>query len=485
MSLLAYLQRKPVPQDRAALIEVEGGHTTSYGALWSEVDRLASGLRGLGLQPHDHVALALPNSRAWIISFLAVLKAGGIVIPWRQSATPVELKRFLTHCKPVQLIGDSSFINRSLPFDLIEGVEQVVICSKRLIVRSSTRRITRLNDLLQRRFQALPASSSDESQIASINYTYRGYGYPLGAMLSQRNYLHGIETYLQTTSLREGQRCLLALPLSHVYPLIGCLLAPLAIGCTIVIVRTPTATKLREVIAEYHPHVLTGVPTLYATLARQDIASSLDLGGVEQAYCGGSLMPVSLYEEIHRRWGVSIRQGYGLTECLPVTCNPSSGNRPETLGKVGMGVHVKVCGEDGAEKLPGEVGEITVAGPTVMTGYYNMPRETSEVLRSGWFFTGDYGWFDSGGYLHFRGVKKRIAKVAGNMVDLAEVEREVLTFPGVIEVRSYAIPDRTLGEIVGCDVTCRESKMDTKEIRRYLRTRLASYKVPHLRVSRI
>ncbi len=301
-------------------------------------------------------------------------------------------------------------------------------------------------------------------------------------MLTHDNYVQGIRTYTQTAGLHEGQRFLVALPFSHVYPLLGCLLAPLATGSTAILVQGSSAGRIWETIRQYRPSVLTGVPTLYANLLHAAPAS--DSNGalqIDEAICGGSFLPVSLYERLRRRWSWSLRQGYGLTECLPVTCNPAAAdNRPETLGKIVVGVDgvdVKIFEEEGREASVGKLGEIAVTGPTVMVGYYGRPRETSDVMRNGWFYTGDRGWFDADGYLHFAGVKKRIAKVAGNMVDLAEIEREILAYPGGSDVRVSTAPDEKLGEIVRADIA-HHGAFDPKALRRYLKGRLASYKVP-------
>jgi len=485
MTLTAYLEQKSPPPKYPAFIEANSNRTVTYEEFWESVRQLAVSLRRLGFQPGERVVVALPNSVAWVTSFLALLKVGGIVIPLRQSATPSELKQVITHVKPSLFITDSAFINRSLPFDLLDVKEQTVIFSKRFMVLTiASKRISHFDKLFGHGYPAeFATSSTPPSQpVASIHYTFRGYGYPLGAALTHENFVNGITTYVQTAGLCENQRFLAALPFSHTYPLVGCLLAPLAVSGTVIITQNSSGQCIWEAIQRYQPNVLTGVPAMYTSLLRTT-SSSAELN-VEEAICGGSIMPVSLYEQFYRRWYVSLRQGYGLTECLPVTCNPSRGNRPETLGKVVVGVDgvdVKVFGEGSQEKPVGEVGEIVVRGPTVMAGYYAMSRETSEAIRDGWFYSGDYGWFDRDGYLHFAGVKKRIAKVGGNMVDLAEVEREILACPNVLRVKVYTVPDKKFGELVNADITYRDGvPHDESTIRRYLKNRLASYKVPFL-----
>src|SRR3989338_3396860 len=113
---------------------------------------------------------------------------------------------------------------------------------------------------------------------------------------------------------------------------------------------------------------------------------------------------------------------------MPVTCNPQFSNKPGSLGKVSLGskgLSVRIVDETGKPKKIGEVGEIAVSGPTVMKGYFEMTEEFHAVYQNGWFLTGDLGYFDAEGYLYFSGLKKRITKVGGNMVDLLEVENRI------------------------------------------------------------
>lgn len=484
MGLIEHLERQSVPLKRPALVDTNTKRTLTYGQLWEQVGRVARGLTEFGLVPGERVVVALPNGIDWAVSVLAILKAGGVVVPMRETASQSEVKRVLTSVKPSHLIVEAYFLNRVLPFDLVSSSGVVVILDRRLKARLRVRRrILRFQELNQVRASSSAAKHGvSTSAAASINFTYRGYGYPLGAILTHDNYIHGVTTYTRTAGLHANQRFLAALPMSHVYPFVGCLLAPLAVGSTVIFVRQPTGQRLWEVMQIYRPTVLTGVPTLYEELLRSRGSHTTSLV-VDEAICGGSLMPVRLFEQFRTRWGVALRQGYGLTECLPVTCNPSRGNRPESLGRVVIGVkgvEIHVMGKDRHSLPTGMVGEIAVSGPTVMTGYYGLPQETAAVMRDGRFYTADLGWFDQDGYLHFAGVKKRIAKVAGNMVDLAEVEHVLCSHPVIARARVNTIPDERFGELLEAEVMPRNGGLDALALRRYLRSRLASYKVPRL-----
>ncbi len=485
MLLIDYLQKKTnFLSSELAVVEAETGASITYEQLWDRVYKLSSKLKSLGLDRHDCVALILPNSIDWIVCFFAVLKSGGIVVPIRESVTSSEAKWLINKTKPTFFIGDSSFINRSLPFDLLDDGQRVVLLSKKVILKSKKKvRINNLNDLItgaELISENTPIEMSSTPDIATINFTYRGYGYPLGAMLSNVNYIEGVKAYSYTAGFEKRHRVLAIHPFCFIYPLLGCVLSPLATGSTIITCQGFSPHKIWEIIHRFKIDVLTAVPSLYSALLHSSNPYKSDLK-ITHAFCGGSLMPVGLYKRMKDDFNISLRQGYGLTECLPIACNPSHGNRPETLGKILTGserIDIKIFDENGIEKNVGEAGEIAVTGPTVTKGYYCMARETDAILRKGWFYTGDLGWFDSDGYLHFSGIKKRIAKVGGNMVDLAEVENRLLDMPGISSVNVYSIPDDRWGQVVGADITSNDSYVDVRTVRQYLKPYLATYKLP-------
>lgn len=483
MLLIDYLEKKTYSfSSELAIIEAENDESVTYEQLWDKVGKLSTKLNNLGLEKLDCVALTLPNSIDWVVSFLAILKSGGIVVPIRQSATSSEAKWLINKTRPVFFIGDSSFINRSLPFDLVDDDQNVVILSKKIIQRSRSRqRVNNLRDLIQGANQI--SRTEGGMDIATINFTYRGYGYPIGAMLDDANYIEGIKAYSYTAGFEEHHRVLAIHPFCYIYPLVGCVLSPLATGSTIITCQGILPHKIWEIVHKFNIDVMTAVPSLYAALLRSNNPYKSDLK-ITHAFCGGSLMPVELYKQMKNEFNVSLRQGYGLTECLPIACNPSHGNRPETLGKVLSGsdgiIGMKIFNEEGVELKIGEIGEIAVNGPTVTRGYYRMSKETSAVLKNGWLSTGDLGWFDTDGYLHFSGIKKRIAKVGGNMVDLIEVENRMLDIPYISEVKVYAVPDDRWGQIIVADVTGANGHFDLRMVRQYLKPYLATYKLPKI-----
>ncbi len=477
-----------VRPETPAIIDADEGVCISYGEMWEQVCHFSIMLKRIGVRSGDRVILALPNSIAWAVSYFAILKAGAVAVPVRPTAGSCEMRRILAVVKPSLMLTASSFINRVLPLKGMDGTEPVAIASRELMRSGGGARITTIQSLMAGPVQEYSEQSStsdavDGQQIVSILFTYRGLGRPLGAMLSHDNYLAAINSYVMTVGLREGQRVLAALPFAHVYPLVGCLLAPLFSRATIVVTKQISGEGLLEVIERFQCNVLTGVPTLYHQLAH--VSTEHRLSWVESAICGASLLSLKTFEAFRERYRVEIRQGYGLTECFAVTCNPAKGNKPQSLGKLMVGaegLEVSVIDEFGHRALPDQIGEIIVRGPTVMSGYWGEPNFSNEVLRNGWLHTGDLGRMDTNGYVFFAGLKKRITKVAGNMVDLCEVEAEIRRISGAKEVEVYPVADERLGSILCAKIGNGGilSGDEKKNIRSHLKRRVASYKVPML-----
>ncbi|MFH1318730.1 MAG: AMP-binding protein, partial [Candidatus Omnitrophota bacterium] len=157
----------------------------------------------------------------------------------------------------------------------------------------------------------------------------------------------------------------------------------------------------------------------------------------------------------------------------------------ETMGKVGYSVDVKIIDEQGNRKTVGEIGEILISGPTVMNGYYKREEETKQILKNGWCYSGDYGYFDKEGYLYFAGLKKNIAKVGGNMVDLVEVKNNICLFTDVIDTQIDTVNDEFWGNSLTAEVYVKNPKeFNVKKLRTFLRYRLSSYKIPRLKIAR-
>ena len=481
MNLISLLESatKDIP-DKTAIIE--GQERVSFRDLWNHVGRLAGAYTALGIKEGDKIAVCLPNCKEYVYAFLGALKIKAVAVPLKQALTSYELKNILKDCRPGLFITDNQFLKKVLPFAPSLGTGKYIICARPVMRAAASRRIIDIDDVLRNGSPVRGTADADEGTIASINYTYRGYGYPLGAMLTHLNYRRGIELYLRGTGIEPGQRVLLSLPIYHIYPLIGSVLSPLFKGSPVVIIKHAGPKEVMELIFSGAVDVFASVPTFYATLLKMYAGMKERPPEVAHVFSGGSVLSVHLQQEVREKLGWNLRQGYGLTECLPVVFNPPMNSEPGSLGKAGEGVELKVVPESGAQGAD-RIGEILVKGDSVMAGYYNRPRETADVIRDGWCYTGDMGYFGKNGYLYFSGLKKRVAKVGGNMVDLEEVHRVIRSFTGVEDAVVDTIHDEIWGNLLTADVMVKGSEeFNPGELRSFLRKRLSSYKVPVMKI---
>ncbi|MGA1863894.1 MAG: class I adenylate-forming enzyme family protein [bacterium] len=474
---------------------IEGEQTITYWDLWQRIESLSNIFRSIGIRKNTRVVIILPNCKEFIFSFFAILNLNAIAVPLKLHMTCWELSRIFKNCKPKGLITTYDLIDKLL------AVRPSLLKNKLLVIKEGhdfkgildkngeleKTVLYTFNDLYEMREQKRgksPKITSRPKQIASINYTYRGYGYPLGAMLTHNNYIHSAIRYIKLVGIEGDMRILLIMPLSHIFPLVGCLIVPLLAKATIIILERINPKKIFLTIERHKVNVLVCIPTLYEFLLRHYDNHKHDISSLLFGISGAELMSGELYEKIKSELGIDIIQGYGLTETLPVTCNPRWGNRPETIGITGHDVHIKIIDEQGRECKTGETGEILIKCPSVMAGYYREPEETSNAIRSGYFHTGDLGIIDSNNYLYFKGLKKSITKINGITVDLMEI-KNILELNRKIHIDEIVIEDiidhekqkRKKGIIVRYSDRTKDN-VSSNEILKLLSNYISEYKFP-------
>lgn len=462
--------------DKISIIEDE--KEISYKELWERIDKLGDAFLKLGIKEGDKVAIILANCKEFIFVFFAILKINAIAIPIEPVFTTYEYKEMFDESSPCAIITSSYIITKVL------GYEKSLLESRKLIIVDIDPWIKeKYPDSLD--FEDLykmgessknPQIPCKDNQIASINYTYRGYGYPVGAVLSHENYFYCVNGWSETIS--DNRIFLLILPMAHVFALISAVIAPLLQGSAVIIMRSYAAREIFKAIDKYKVDYMIGVPTLYLYLMKVYDKSKYDISSLKYSISGGSFLPHKIHSLIEHKMGIKIFQGYGLTEGLIVSCNPKLKNKPGSLGLPGNGIKVKIVTENGKEERRiGAKGEIVISGPTVMRGFYKREKETKDVLRDGWLYTGDYGSLDEDGYLYFEGLKKNIAKVGGHSVDLKEIEKVLVSHPCISNVKVYTKKDELWGEIITAEIFLGK-KISEDKINKFCSDRLGVYKMP-------
>ncbi|MGA2613789.1 MAG: class I adenylate-forming enzyme family protein [Spirochaetia bacterium] len=442
--------------DRPCLLEVNREHgttATSSQELFRRVAEYAAQLLALGVRKGHFIPLFLNNSADFITILLALLQVRAVPVPAKMEYRSLELDEIFGNARPEAVIAERHHIPVLKPY--LKGVTVIILESGSLSPLQGG--------------DGGPPREDIPPDLASVNYTYRGYGYPLGAMITHGQYLHGARVLQDGLQGSKGEKMLTVLPMAHIFTLVGCILVPLLYGMSCVISDTMHPRQLFNCIEDLRIDHVTSVPEVYSLLARLH-DSSADLSSLKVFVSGGSLLTADSYMNIKRAFPVDLLHGYGLTEFAPVSRNIRGRARAGTVGPVCNGV---TCRIDSPK--PNVVGEILIRAPQIGATYYGRRWESQEAQNDDWFRTGDLGRFD-GDHLVFHGELKKTRKINGNMVDLEEVSRAIRLDPDVAEVHVGWERNELFANLGLSRKIDFEEKV--KQIKTFLRGTLAGYKIP-------
>ncbi len=469
------------------------GRSLSYAELYDRVLRFSQGLIKLGVKKGDRVALMLPNSPQFIISYFAILKAGAVVA----NTNPIYVAREILH--QVSDAGAETIIATT---EARERIESIFGDSplKRIILTGFDQEKPKLDghthwmdDLIGGCEAVDPLVEISPYDVAVLQYTGGTTGVSKGATLTHFNLVANSDQVLEADYkpvLKDIAHPvnIVTLPLFHVYGMTCSMNAPIRVGGTMILIMRFDPTDVLEAIKTYGPTHFHGVPTMYIALLNHPRINEYDLTRCRVYISGGGPLPREIEESFDKRVaGSSSRlvQGYGLSESSPVThCNPLAG--PKKVGSIGPPYPNTLCKivdiDTGTRELaPGEVGELIIKGPQVMKGYWNKPRETEIALRDGWLYTGDLGCMDGDGYFYIVDRKKDMVIASGYNIYPTEVEQIIYELPQVMEAVVAGVADRYRGETLKAYVVLKEGAVISEgEIISYCKQRLAPYKVPKL-----
>jgi len=460
---------------------------STYAELDGAITKFASGLKKLGVEKGDHVALLLGNSPHFVISFYGALRLGATVIPINPIYTADEIGYILNNGDVKVVVGLDMMvplaekIHHQLP-----KVDHFIICETGQAAEVDFSKLTLgqkmkpFTDVIASGEPDFKGPEVNDEDVAVILYTSGTTGKPKGAMLTHKNLYSNAKDVSDYLKINEEDRVITALPMFHVFCMTVALNAPLMNGGTLIIVPKFSPAEIFRIARKYEATVFAGVPTMYNFLFQYPEGKQEDLKSLRLCISGGASLPVALLENFERKFNVMISEGYGLSEASPVTCfNPL--DRPRKPGSIGtsiINVENKVVNELGDEVEPGEVGELIVRGPNVMAGYYKMPEETAATIKDGWLYTGDLARMDDEGYFYIVDRKKDMIIVGGYNVYPREVEEVLYNHPDIVEVAVLGVPDPNLGESVRCYVVSRNPELTEDQLMDYCRQHLAKYKLP-------
>jgi len=436
----------------------------TYQELAESIDRLANSLIKSGINPGDRVGLLLPNSIPFVTAYLSIVKCGGIVVPLNILFKAGELKYILEDS------GASLIITSSYFSPVIEQISSQV--KGKFIL---------FTELLNKGENISVSVDVKDEDTAAILYTSGTTGRPKGAMLTHRNLLSNVNSIRQALKCNDKDRFLCVLPLFHSFAATVCMLEPLYVGGSIVIVTKFNPEEALRMIADKKVTIFAGVPSMYTVWANMP-ALKLDFSNWRLCISGGAALPVEVMRRFEEKYPVLIYEGDGPTECSPATSfNPIDGKRkPGSIGLPILEVQMKIVDDNDNDLGPNQIGEIAVKGPNVMKGYWNLPEESAYALKGGWFHTGDIGKVDEEGYFYITDRKKDMIIVGGMNVYPREVEEVLYTHPEVKEAAIIGINDELRGEVPKAIIALKDpnEKVEEREIINFCRERLANFKVP-------
>jgi long-chain acyl-CoA synthetase len=482
----------------------------TWRELGQRVDRLATALVGLGVTPGTAVGVQLPNLPQTVISVLATLRCGGRVVMTNPLYTAHEIEHQWNDAGCAVAVTTDFLWDRtirelaprlpSLKHTIVASIPEALPWPVSWLARFKLRRqdpplsasfrtgpnVHAFGALVDKTAPAPPQVEVSPDDPAAIQYTGGTTGVSKGAVLTHRNLsrnLQQVEAWI--APLGAGPQVVLgALPFFHVFGLSVTLLLSVRMGSTLVLVPNPRDVPGIIGLVERHKiSVLPAVPAMLDSISNRPGIERHDLSSVAGVFSGSAPLTEDSKRRFEALTGASIFEGYGLTETSPVThVNPVKGeNRIGTVGLPVSDTDARIVDPEDASKVmaPGETGELLLSGPQVMAGYWNRPDETAQVLKDGWFFTGDLAVMDDEGWFRIVGRKKDMIICSGYNVYPDEIDRVLSDHPEVAEACTIGVPDERRGETVKAFVVRTPgSSVDAEALDAHCRERLAAYKVP-------
>jgi len=479
------------------------GRDITYKELDGMIDQLAWGLLSLGIKKGDRIALYMENCPQFVISYFAIHRAGGVVVPFNPMFKHAELEYEMNDAQAETLIALNYLYPEVAKIREQVQLRNVILTSLMdylpdkpvLPLPPETKEMKRsypdtLNfvDLLNKSPSKPLCHVTDiYKELALLLYTGGTTGLPKGAMISH----HTLTIASIGANLwyhhREDDVHLGVTPFFHTMGQQQLMCAPLASGGRVVILSRFVPDIVAKAIAQYRCTFMV-VPTtaLIALLSMPDIRQ-YDFGSFRCIWSGGAPISVEIQKRVKELAPKAIiGEGYGLTECVSQggAITPLYRYKPGFVGTPHISDIKIVDLQTGRNELPpNEEGEIIIKGPAIMLGYWNKPEETKEVLRDGWLHTGDIGLMDEEGYIKFLGRKRELIKCSGYSVFPSEVENLLYRHPAVAEAAVIGIPDSYRGESPKVFIVLKsdyKGKIREEEIIEWCKENMAAYKRPRL-----
>jgi len=487
--------------DKAAVLYY--GRRLSYRDLWEQSLALAATLHRMGISRGDRVALYLQNTPHYVVGFYGILRANAVVVPLNPMLVEEELSFLLADCGARVVITTADLYPRVAAVadrtevvaviagqygDYLPPVPEIPVPPAMLTNLPLDGKALPWSEMLQERGDP-PELETGLDDLAVMPYTAGSTGRSKGCMHTHASALANVVSSVLWNTMTCGSVCLSTLPFFHVTGMVHSLHAPILAGASMVLLTRWDREAALQAIEKYRCTNWTNITTMLIDLLahpeidRRDLSSLLIVGG------GGAPMPAAVAEKFLALTGLRYVEGYGLSETMSQThMNPPDRPKMQCLGIPDFGVDARIIDPETLDELPpGQEGELIVAGPEVMKGYWQRPGEDAEAFleRDGKKFlrTGDIARVDEEGYFFIVDRRKRMINAAGFKVWPTEVEGVLYRHPAVAEVCVVGVPDPHRGENTKAYIVLRPEfvgKVSEEDIINWSKEQMASYKYPRI-----
>lgn len=461
--MLTRMLCRAVEANPARTALVQGRRRLRYDDFLALSGHCAAGLRRLGIEDGDCVAVVLPSSPEFVACLFACARLGAVMLPLDPRESASELRHLLQECRAKVIVVDTARAGSLADMGTL---------------------VVEIAALLRHPAEPLPAARL-EGPVLWL-YTSGSTDTRKRLCCSQENLWYEAANFVETVGLTSSDHILCTIPLHHSYGLGNCILDAVYAGSTLVLLEAedaPFAFHCRRVLELIREEAITffpGVPYQFQLLAGLPDASPDALKGLRLCVSSGDVLPRRTYERFLQRYGVPIRSLYGSTEAGSIALNtdPPERIRFGSLGPPLKNVTIRIRDEAGRDLLNHECGQIWVKSPAIpAAGYDNQPELSAQVFRQGYYNTGDMGFLDARGHLVMTGRKQTFLDVGGYKVDVAEVEEVLQNHPQVREAAVLGAEVPHLGTLIKAVVVA-EGACSEGDILSYCRQHLVRFKVP-------
>ncbi len=464
------------------------GRQTSYAELGTLVDQAARGFQHLGVERGTRVALCLPNCPYYVISYFAVLKAGGVVVNLNPLYVEREIKHLVEDSGATILVTlDLDQISRKIVPLVGQGtLEKLVVCPmadalptlkgwafsllkrKEIAKFPATDRYVPFKRLLEAKGELVKAVIDPLNDVAVLQYTGGTTGIPKAAMLTHANLTGNCDQLARLVpEMPIGTGSMLVqLPLFHVFAMTVAMNLAIQFAAEMILLPRYEKSMLRAAIKRKKPTMFPGVPTLYTNINEAAGKEDWALSSIRYCISGGAPLPMEVRQRFEALSGCQLVEGYGLSETSPVaTCNPMGAVRDGSIGipLPGTIVEIRDC-DDPTRLMPvGEKGEVCIRGPQVMKGYWRRTDETANAFVDGALRTGDVGYIDQDGYIYLVDRIKDLIIAGGYNIYPRVIEEALYQHPAIAEAVVIGVPDANKGQVPKAFVTLRQGQTVTEE----------------------